>query len=319
MMRWNAWMLAAAGICGLLRAQAPAPNDGTKLAEQGRCREALPLLQKTLARPANKELRRKAGIDLVRCAVSLNRTDDAAAAIGSLIREFPGDPDLLYFAVHVYSDLSIRASQELLFKAPGSPQVHQLNAEALETQGKWQEAAMEYKAVLEKNPAEPGIHYRLGRLLLSQPKTPTTMDDAHKEFEEELKIDPSNAGAEFVLGEMARQAEQWPDAIAHFSRAAKLDASFADAFIGLGRAYLGADRPPDAVPPLEAAVKLQPDNPATHFHLATAYRRAGRRADADREFLAQKLTSEKARQTTDEIKKAVTGGGADLPAQPPAK
>jgi Flp pilus assembly protein TadD len=110
---------------------------------------------------------------------------------------------------------------------------------------------------------------------------------------------------------MARQAEQWPDAIAHFSQAAKLDTNFADALIGLGRALLAADRAADAIPPLEQAVKLQPANPATHFHLATAYRRAGRRADADREFLAHKETTEKARQSADDLKKALSTGQGD--------
>ena len=61
--------------------------------------------------------------------------------------------------------------------------MRQLNAEALETQGKWEEAAEEYRKILEQNPRLPGIHYRLARLILSAPKTATTMDDAGKELE----------------------------------------------------------------------------------------------------------------------------------------
>jgi len=110
-----------------------------------------------------------------------------------------------------------------------------------------------------------------------------------------------------VLGELARQAEQWPDAIAHFSRAAKLDANFADAHLGLGRALLAADRAPEAIAPLEKAVKLQPDNPAAHFQLATAYRRTGRKADADRESLAHQKATEKIHQASDQVRKAVSG------------
>jgi tetratricopeptide (TPR) repeat protein len=287
---------------------------GASLAETGRCQEAVPYLSKPVSRTAGDRLRKAIGVDRVKCAMALNRIDEAAEAMRLLNRAFPADPEVLYLAVHVYSDLSIRASQELLFKAPESYQVHQLNAEALETQGKWEEAASEYRAVLQKNPNAPGIHYRLGRLLLSQPKTATTMQDARREFEEELRLNPANAGAEFVLGELARQADQWPDAITHFSRATKLDAGFADAYIGLGRSLLAAERVTDAVPPLETAAKLQPDNPATHFHLATAYRRAGRKDDADREFIVHRQTSEKARATTDTIQKGVLDG---LSAKPP--
>jgi len=211
--------------------------------------------------------------------------NDASRAVTFLVwlnKEFPHDPALLYLASHVYSDLSIRASNELLSTAPGSPQVHELSAEALETMGKWKEAAEEYRAVLAKNPQMSGIHYRLGRLLLSQNDAPASVkDDARREFEEELRIDPTNAGAHFVLGEGARQAEQWPDAVTHFAEATKLDASFADAYIGYGRALLEQGKAAEAIAPLEAAAKLQPTNPVVHFQLATAYRRAGRKTDAD--------------------------------------
>jgi len=243
--------------------------------------------------------------------------NDASRAVSFLVwlnHEFPHDAEILYLSSHVYSDLSLRASNELLSTAPGSPEVRELNAEALETMGKWKEAAEEYRAVLAKDPQMPGIHYRLGRLLLSQPNAPATVkDDARKEFEEELKIDPSNAGANFVLGELARQTENWPAAIEYFSKATKLDASFADAYLGLGRSLLGANKAAEAIAPLEMAAKLQPDNPVVHFNLATAYRRAGRKADADREFVAHRQASEKLNQTSDEIKKQVSGGTAEGP------
>jgi len=259
-------------------------------------------------------MKRRVGIAGVRCGMTLNNAAQAVSFLVWLNQQFPHDPAVLYLSTHVYSDLSVRASNELLATAPGSAEVHELNAEAQETMGKWKEAADEYRAVLAKNPNMPGMHYRLGRLLLSQPDPPQSVkDDAKKEFEEELKVDPSNAGAEFVLGELARQNEQWPDAIAHFSRAVKLDAGFVDAYIGLGRSYLGADKFVDAVPPLETAEKLQPDNLVVHFHLATAYRRAGRKADADREMAAQRQVSDKAQKTADEVKKQITGGEVDKP------
>jgi tetratricopeptide (TPR) repeat protein len=241
--------------------------------------------------------------------MALNDAAAAADFIGMLSRDFPTDPEILYLAVHTYSDLSLRASQTLLFTNPGAYQVHELNAEAMETQQKWDEAAEEYRAVLQANPRLPGIHYRLGRLILSKPETPATKAEAKKEFEEELRINPSNAGAEFVLAELARQAENYTEAIDRFTRATKLDAMFADAYIGLGRSMLDADRAADAITPLARAAKLQPENPTVHFLLANAYRRCGRQSDANRETEAHRVTSEKARQTTDDLKKAVTGTG----------
>jgi tetratricopeptide (TPR) repeat protein len=295
-----------------------AAQHATSLADTGHCPEALPQLSKALGHVQDSDLKRKVGVAGVKCSMAANDATRAVSFLAWLNHEFPRDPEVLYLSSHVYSDLSLRASNELLSTAPASPQVRELNAEALETMGKWKEAAEEYRAVLAKDPQMPGIHYRLGRLLLSQPNAPPTVkDDARREFEEELKVDPSNAGANFVLGELARQAENWQQAIEYFSKATKLDASFADAYLGLGRSLLGANKAAEAVAPLETATRLQPNNPVVHFNLATAYRRAGRKADADREFIAHRQASEKANQTSDEIKKQVSGANVEGP--PPAE
>ncbi len=172
---------------------------------------------------------------------------------------------MLYTSVHTYSDLATRASQQLATSAPNSAQAHELNAESLEMQGKWDQAAKEYEAIAQQNPRLPGLHFRLGRLLLSAPNPPADVSErAKQEFQQELEIDPHNAGAEYVLGELARQDSQWPDAIKHFSRAAELDVGFGDAFLGLGTTLLSAKRFAEAIPPLETAVKLEPRNPAAH-------------------------------------------------------
>ena len=181
------------------------PGATAKLLDTGHCADALPRAKKVYSSTADAEIKRRLGVGGVRCSMTLNRTGDAASFIEMLNRDFPGDPEILYVTVHTYSDLSLRASQTLLFKHPDAYQVHQLNAEALETQGKWDEAAEEYRVVLSRNPALPGIHYRLGRILLSKPETPAAREEAKKEFEEELRLNPSNAGAEFVLAELARQ------------------------------------------------------------------------------------------------------------------
>jgi tetratricopeptide (TPR) repeat protein len=311
-MRYPIWLLLALSLSPAQTPPAKSPaaeSDPARIAsllETGHCSEALPLAKTAYARAGSSDLKRRMGAGGVRCAMSLNDTNAATEFIGMLNRDFPRDPDILYLTVHTYSDLSLRASQALLFVNPGAYQVHQLNAEALEAQEKWDQAAEEYRMVLEKNPNLPGIHYRLGRMILSKPETPTTREEARKEFEAELRIKP-NAGAEFVLAEFARQSENYEEAIDRFTRATKLDVMFADAYIGLGRSLLAASRAAEAIAPLERAAWLQPDNPATHFMLANAYRHAGRQADADREAEAHRMTSEKARLATDERKRAVTG------------
>src|ERR1700739_1363652 len=146
-----------------------AAKQSLSLAEHGKCKEALQLLRKSSPHLTDKELRLKAGVVTVRCAINRDQADAAVEAIQMLNREFPHDPEVLYITTHAYSDLSTRASLELARNAPDSYQAHELNAEALELQGKWDEAEKEYQGILAKNPDLPGIHFRLGRLLLSRP------------------------------------------------------------------------------------------------------------------------------------------------------
>jgi tetratricopeptide (TPR) repeat protein len=268
-------------------------KQGVSLAKSGHCKEALPALKKAAQHSVESSLRHEVGFAGVRCAMSVGETDAAIDFLRFLKREFPHDPEVLYIAVHTYSDASTRASLELAKSAPASVQAHQLNAESLEVQGKWDEAEKEYRQVLAQNPRQPGIHYRLGRILLSKPDFgPPAAEQAKKEFQQELEIDPSNAGAEYVLGALARQNQEWDDAIQHFSRATKLDASFGDAFLDLGTSLVSAKKYAEAIPPLETAVKLEPQNPAAHYNLAVAYRRDGRKMDADREFAIHRKMTE---------------------------
>jgi tetratricopeptide (TPR) repeat protein len=293
---------------------------GAKLAETGHCDEALPLLKRSFPQTSDKDLKLRIGIDAVRCAMTLNQPDLAVDFLRTLNREFPRSPEVLYLSVHIYSDLSTRASQELANVAPTSYQARQLNAEALEVQGKWDEAEKEYRKILEENPHAPGIHFRLGRNVLSKPETATTAEDAKKEFEAELEIDPRNAGAEYVLGELAREAGRMPEAVEHFTRATKLDAGFGDAFLGLGMALVAEKKYADAIPPLETVVKLQPGNPAGHYNLAIAYGREGRKEDAQKEAALQKATAEKIEQEkqkgADAMQKPSSGQESQKPELP---
>jgi tetratricopeptide (TPR) repeat protein len=269
-------------------------QQGLNLAKGGHCEEALPLLRKSAPKLTDKDLKREVGFAGVRCAMAYNRPDAAVEFLRLLNREFPHDPDVLYVSVHTYSDLSTWAAQDLAATAPNSYQARELNAESLELQGKWDQAASEYQHILKENPRIPGIHFRVARLLLSKPNPgPTVAEDAKRELLQEIEIDPNNAGAEYVLGELARQESQWPDAIGHFTRAAKLDTGFGDAYLGLGVSLLSAKQFSDAVPPLETAVKLEPRNPSAHYNLAMAYNRTGRKQDADREFAVHRQMTQK--------------------------
>jgi tetratricopeptide (TPR) repeat protein len=274
--------------------QAPSALErAATLAESGRCTEALPLLKKSLRQASDKDLQKRAGLDGLHCAMTHNAPYESLIFLDVLSRDFPRDPEVLYASTHAFSDLSLLTSQQLAREAPFSYQVHLLNAEALEIQGKWDEAATEYRKILDLNPLLPGIHARLGRALISKPQpTPEIIAQAKKNFEDELEIDPRNASAEYVLGELARDANDLSSATRHYTRATNLDTSFAEAYLGLGMSLVSSKRFPEAIPPLEKYEKLAPDSPTGHFQLALAYAGAGRKDDANREAALQRESAD---------------------------
>jgi tetratricopeptide (TPR) repeat protein len=295
----------------LAASQPSAADRGVKLALDGQCAEAMPLLKPAMVEVKDRETKRLVGKAGVKCGMLLNQESEVTAFLTWLQREFPRDPDILFLAVHAYSDLSLRNSQELMNAAPASPQVIQLNAENFEKQGDLEKAIAEYRVLLQRSPGMPGIHYRIGGLILSQPGTANSAEEARKEFEEELKVFPNNAAAEYYLGELARQGDKLPEAIEHFSRSAKLYPDFGEAHFGLGRCLLESGKTAEAVTPLETAARLAPDNPTIHFSLATAYQRQGRKGDAAREFALQKSSAEKLNQNTKALRKNVSGAPAE--------
>jgi tetratricopeptide (TPR) repeat protein len=284
------------------------PNAAARsvsLAESGHCAEAMPFLKKSIRQVSDKDLEKRVGLDGVHCAMTGKRPYDALDFLQVLLRDFPRDPEVLYIATHAYSDLSLRSSQDLMREAPFSYQVHQLNAEALETQGKWEEAAAEYRKILELNPMLPGIHARLGRVLLSgQQPTADAVAQAKKNFEDELSIDANNAGAEYVLAELAKDDNDFSTAIRHYTRATKIDVGFAEAYFGLGSALVATKQFADAIAPLETYEKLAPDSPSGHFQLALAYNGVGRKEDANREAALQRDTAK----SLEQVKRRVAEG-----------
>jgi tetratricopeptide (TPR) repeat protein len=265
------------------------PDKALTMAEQGHCQESISALKRALAGQVAAETRKRAGIVGLRCSLTLDDRDSTVDFIRLLSKQFGRDPDVLFVLVHAYSDLSTRTAQDLGRTAPQSLAAHKLNAEALEMQGKWEPAQLEYEGIIEKEPDAPGIHYLLGRLLLSRPDAGAdAAERAKQEFLKEVQIDPKNAGAQYILGELARRDEKWDEAISRFSMAAKLDSNFAEAYLGLGFCLVAVKRYEEAIPPLRVAVRLQQGNPSAHYNLAVALSRTGKQEEAEREFAVQR-------------------------------
>jgi tetratricopeptide (TPR) repeat protein len=268
------------------------PERAISLAEQGHCRDSISGLKRAMTGQVPAPTRKQAGVVGIRCSLAVDDRASTADFIRLLNKQFANDPDVLFVVVHAYSDLSTRTAQDLGRTAPQSLAAHKLNAEALEMQGKWEPAQLEYEGMIQKDPGARGIHFLLGRLLLSRPDAgPDAVERAKQEFVKELQIDPHNAGAHDILGELARRDENWDEAISRFSQAAKLDPSFAEAYLGWGLCLVSIKKYEEAIPPLHTAERLMPGNPEVHHWLATALARSGHKEEAEKEFAIHRSLS----------------------------
>lgn len=228
-------------------------------------------------------LRRLTGLALAECHVAHNRLEAALPVVLELQKQFPSDADVLYEAARVHMKAWNDAVFRMYQKAPASYRVNQISAEIFEVQGRYPEAVAEYRKAIQKNPSAINLHFRLGRALLMQSHSPDALNEARKEFEAELKLNPSDAVAEYEVGQILIAENKPEEAAPRFERALALSPDFIEALLALAKERANRKRYDDAIQFLERAVHLQPANESAHYNLMLAYRNAGRTADALRE------------------------------------
>lgn len=260
---------------------------GVQLVETGRCAQALPLFEHNLSRIAEKALRKQGQMATVRCAMAVGDERVATDYLFDLQQESPGDPEILFVQTHLFSEMAMRSARELQARHPDSYQAQRLEAESLESQGKNEQAAALYRSILKAHPKVAGIHYHLGQIDLAEAGDSGSTDAAQREFEAEIAVDPTNASAAFILGELARRKSDWSRAVEYFTRATHLDVGFSEAYLALGMSLAGEGKFAEAKPALEHYVKLEPNDPAGHYQLAVAYARTGDQVAAQRQMALQ--------------------------------
>jgi tetratricopeptide (TPR) repeat protein len=256
------------------------------LSELGRFEEALPALEKGFKQPHDPVLRRMAGLHLQRAYTGLNRHRDAVEVALGLSRLAPDDPEVLYHTGRLLANFAYLQTMRLAKVAPDSVWMHQAAGEANESLGLYEAAVGEYRQVLAMDPRRPGINFRIGRVLLAQAESGSqeaaALLQARQAFEEELRIDPTNANAAYEIGELHRKAGDLSRARELFERAIGHYPEFEDALVGLGRTLIALGEPSQALPKLQSALKSNPANDVAYYQLAQAFGALGRTAEQEK-------------------------------------
>jgi len=244
------------------------------LSELGMYAEALPGLERGFRRSSDPALKRVCGLHLERAYTGVQRDSDAIEVALELNRLYPNDPEVVYNSGRLFGDFAYTMVEKLHQIAPTSVWMHLTAGDIYKSQGQYDLAITEYRQVLALDSHLPGIHYRLGRALLSRSQQNNSAEDkaaAAEEFQQELLMDVTNANAAYELGELHRKAGRRDKAEYYFNLALKRYPDFEQAQVGVSRVLLAEGKPELALPHLRRAVSLEPDDANCYFHLAQAY------------------------------------------------
>jgi tetratricopeptide (TPR) repeat protein len=251
------------------------------LSEMGRYEEAVAGLEKGFASSSDPEARRMCGLQLQRAYSGLRRDDKAVEVALKLNRLYPNDPEVLYHSGRIFGNYAYLSVKRLSEVAPTSIWTHLASGEASESQGSNDVAIREYRQVLSLDPHHPGVHYRLGRVLLARARSSGSADDtaaASKEFSSELDLDPANANAAYELGEAAHNAGEMVEAERYFRMALRFYPDFEQANLGLAAALMNQGKAESAKELILKAIGANPEDRVAWYRLAQVERALGNEA-----------------------------------------
>ena len=222
--------------------------------------------------------------NLVEIEYAKGNLQQASENVTQLVKANSADPDTLYLAYRIYTDLAGSARNELALAAPNSARMHLLTAEKFINAGDATAAIHQYQEALALDPSMLGVHYELGQAILQESVSEDSLNRATSEFQLALKENPHNAGAEAKLGIIEGIRGHLDLAKAHYTRALSWKPDEFNALVGMGDILHKRGENEKAVEYLSRASKLDPMDDSLHFRLSQIYRDLGRKADAKREM-----------------------------------
>ncbi|MHA1157669.1 MAG: tetratricopeptide repeat protein [Alphaproteobacteria bacterium] len=222
---------------------------GDVFQEAGQCEQAIEIYA---AIPTDEPMRRNADIQIGNCLEALDRPDEAAIQLASVVATYPADYEAAIELGNVYrmsqryaeaADAYAQGIDNLPQNAAGAWRVYYFRGIAHERAKQWPSAEADFKHALELNPDQPQVLNYLGYSWV----------DMGENLEPAL--------------DMIRTA---------------VDLRPNDGYIvdSLGWAYYRLERFADATVELERAAELRPEDPIINDHLGDALWQVGRRREA---------------------------------------
>jgi tetratricopeptide (TPR) repeat protein/2-polyprenyl-3-methyl-5-hydroxy-6-metoxy-1,4-benzoquinol methylase len=147
---------------------------------------------------------------------------------------------------------------------------------ALEEQGRIDEAMARYDAAAEVEPRCARAHLNRGNVLLAR----SQIDESRHAYQFAITCDPHYAAAHFNLGNLNYRVGDFELALRNYQAAIDIKPDFADAFVAMANALDNLGRVAEAVQSYERALTIIPNYAEVHFSLGVLAIARGRRAEA---------------------------------------
>ena len=230
-------------------------------------------------------VRREVGLELIEIYTASQELEKAAGVVAILKQSAPTDPQVLYAAYRIYTDLAGEAMLGLSVAAPDSGQMYQAMAHELQRQRNLPGAITDFRKAIAADPKLPGIHFELAETLHA---SDDLKQRAEAEQEYKLAIAANSADEKAIarLGDLTAEKGDLDGAATYYKQALVLAPDDADALLGMARVYTEKNDPNAAAPLLERVVAADPTNETAHYRLSAVYRKLNRPEDAKRELAA---------------------------------
>jgi tetratricopeptide (TPR) repeat protein len=215
---------------------------------------------------------------LARSLVELQDLKGAEEILDKLQREDPKNTEALYTLGGVHSILAYRTLSQIQTADPNSYLIEVLLGRFSETKQIYPDAAEHYKRAIERAPDVPDLYYRYAHALWAMGDS----ENALIQYRHALDRNPYDYRSEWESARILLSNNP-QEAFRLASLALQLKADVADALTVRGRALIALQRPKEAIEDLKKAISVDPHDAATHFQLARAYREAGLTQEAQTE------------------------------------
>ena len=236
-------------------------------------------------------------------ALAQEKPEDAAKALDKAAQLKPDDQDILYHRGRAHLLVSKNSYAQMFKVDPNSWLVHRVLAQANAESENHLAAITEYEEAIKLAPTQPGLHEELG----SEYRNTNKFREAEQAFKRELEIDPYNVLAKYKLGAIALEQGDPARGKELIEAALRVKPGLAHAEYNLGRADLLLGEDDTAMAHLQKATAEDTDPTVVAqawYQLGTIYRRL-HRMDEARNAMAmfQRLKDEGAEKSQKRLEK----------------